>query len=90
MLSADSRAEVSLHEELLSIQERWRHANICLEEQKRELAVLLRVQQIIVLLFYFIRLLHCREIFIDDCKLQSFFCLGMQFMEIISRKKLTK
>ncbi|TSO25166.1 Nesprin-1 [Bagarius yarrelli] len=42
LLSADSRAEVSLHEELLSIQERWRHANICLEEQKRELAVLLR------------------------------------------------
>ncbi|MCJ8736789.1 hypothetical protein PDJAM_G00016450 [Pangasius djambal] len=42
LLSADSRAEVSLHEELLSIQERWRHANICLEEQKRELAVVLR------------------------------------------------
>lgn len=50
LLSADSRAESSLQEELLSIQERWRHANICLEEQKRELAVLLRVQLYVIML----------------------------------------
>ncbi|KAG1946578.1 nesprin-1 [Pimephales promelas] len=42
LLSADSRAEAALQDELLNIQERWRHANICLEEQKKELAVLLR------------------------------------------------
>lgn len=44
LLSADSRAEAALQDELLNIQERWRHANICLEEQKKELAVLLRVK----------------------------------------------
>uniref|UniRef100_A0A8C7ULC6 Spectrin repeat containing, nuclear envelope 1b n=1 Tax=Oncorhynchus mykiss TaxID=8022 RepID=A0A8C7ULC6_ONCMY len=37
LLSADSRAEVSLQGELTDIQERWRHATICLEEQRREL-----------------------------------------------------
>ncbi|RXN18091.1 nesprin-1 isoform X3 [Labeo rohita] len=42
LLSADTRAEAALQEELLDIQERWRHANIRLEEQKKELAVLLR------------------------------------------------
>ncbi|KTF84425.1 hypothetical protein cypCar_00008835, partial [Cyprinus carpio] len=42
LLSADTRAEATLQEELLDIQERWRHANIRLEEQKKELAVLLR------------------------------------------------
>lgn len=45
LLSADSRAEAALQDELLNIQERWRHANICLEEQKKELAVLLRVDK---------------------------------------------
>ncbi len=44
LLSADTRAEAALQEELLDIQERWRHANIRLEEQKKELAVLLRVE----------------------------------------------
>ncbi|XP_073726049.1 nesprin-1 isoform X5 [Misgurnus anguillicaudatus] len=42
LLSADSRAEASLQEELMNIQERWRLANTRLEEQKKELAVLLR------------------------------------------------
>ncbi|XP_056332551.1 nesprin-1-like isoform X4 [Danio aesculapii] len=42
LLSADSRAEAALQEELLNIQERWRNANIRLDEQKKELAVLLR------------------------------------------------
>ncbi|KTF86539.1 hypothetical protein cypCar_00031778, partial [Cyprinus carpio] len=42
LLSADTRAEATLQEELLDIQERWKHANIRLEEQKKELAVLLR------------------------------------------------
>ncbi|XP_052352542.1 nesprin-1-like isoform X4 [Oncorhynchus keta] len=37
LLSADSRAEVSLQGELTDIQERWRHSTICLEEQRREL-----------------------------------------------------
>lgn len=43
LLSADSRAEVTLQGELTDIQERWRNANICLEEHKRELATLLKV-----------------------------------------------
>lgn len=44
LLSADTRAEAALQEELLNIQERWRQANVRLEEQKKELAVLLRVE----------------------------------------------
>lgn len=51
LLSADSRAEASLQDELLSIQERWRNASMCLEEQKRQLAVLLRVQQFMFIPF---------------------------------------
>jgi len=43
LLSADSRAEVALQAELTDIQERWKHANICLEEQNKKLATLLRV-----------------------------------------------
>ncbi|XP_045574102.1 nesprin-1 isoform X3 [Salmo salar] len=42
LLSADSRVEVSLQGELTGIQDRWRHANICLEEQRRELANLIK------------------------------------------------
>ncbi|XP_041710587.2 nesprin-1 isoform X1 [Coregonus clupeaformis] len=42
LLSADSRAEVSLQGELTDIQDRWRHATICLEEQRRELANLMK------------------------------------------------
>ncbi|XP_059374492.1 nesprin-1-like isoform X2 [Carassius carassius] len=42
LLSADTQAEAALQEELLDIQERWRHANIHLEEHKKELAVLLK------------------------------------------------
>lgn len=45
LLSADSRAEVALQAELTDIQERWKHANISLEEQKKELAILLKVTQ---------------------------------------------
>uniref|UniRef100_UPI003AAF302D nesprin-1-like n=1 Tax=Centroberyx gerrardi TaxID=166262 RepID=UPI003AAF302D len=42
LLSADSRAEMALQGELTDIQERWKHASICLDEQKRELATLLK------------------------------------------------
>ncbi|KAJ8270593.1 hypothetical protein GJAV_G00116870 [Gymnothorax javanicus] len=42
LLSADSRAESALHTELTDMQERWRHANIRLDEQKRELLSLLK------------------------------------------------
>ncbi|XP_061097143.1 nesprin-1-like isoform X2 [Conger conger] len=42
LLSADSRAETVLHAELTDTQERWRHANIRLDEQKRELLTLLK------------------------------------------------
>ena len=43
LLSADRHAEASLQEELMSIQARWRQAQQQLEEQRRELATLLRV-----------------------------------------------
>ncbi|XP_076155328.1 nesprin-1 isoform X4 [Alosa pseudoharengus] len=42
LLSADRQAETSLQEELVSIQARWRQAQQQLEEQRRELATLLR------------------------------------------------
>ncbi|TRY83468.1 hypothetical protein DNTS_016212, partial [Danionella cerebrum] len=42
LLSADSRAEAVLQAELMDIQERWRNANLRLEEQKKVLAILLR------------------------------------------------
>lgn len=45
LLSADSRAEVALQAELTDIQERWKHASTCLDEQKKELATLLKVNQ---------------------------------------------
>lgn len=45
LLSADSRAEVALQAELTEIQDRWKHASVCLDEQKKELATLLKVNQ---------------------------------------------
>jgi len=45
LLSADSRAELALQTELTDIQERWRHASVCLDEQRKELATLLRVNR---------------------------------------------
>ncbi|KAK7904600.1 hypothetical protein WMY93_017207 [Mugilogobius chulae] len=42
LLSADGRAEVDLQAELTDIQERWKQATVCLEEQKKELAILLK------------------------------------------------
>lgn len=45
LLSADSRAEVALQTELTDIQERWKHASVCLDEQKKELTTLLKVYQ---------------------------------------------
>lgn len=45
LLSADSRAEVALQTELTEIQERWKHASICLDEQKKEYATLLKVNK---------------------------------------------
>lgn len=50
LLSADSRAEVALQAELTDIQERWKHASICLDDQKKELATLLKVN-----------LTHCQQ-----------------------------
>ena len=43
LLSADSGAEEVLQGELTDIQDRWRRAHYCLEEQRRELANLLKV-----------------------------------------------
>uniref|UniRef100_A0A1A8H4I9 Spectrin repeat containing, nuclear envelope 1b n=1 Tax=Nothobranchius korthausae TaxID=1143690 RepID=A0A1A8H4I9_9TELE len=42
LLSADSRAEGDLQAELADIQERWKQANIFLEEQKKKLSMLLK------------------------------------------------
>lgn len=43
LLSADSRAEAALQAELTEIQERWKNASICLDEQKKEFATVLKV-----------------------------------------------
>lgn len=43
LLSADNRAEVVLQAELTEIQEQWKHTNVCLDEQKKDLATLLKV-----------------------------------------------
>lgn len=43
LLSADNRAEVALQAELTEIQEQWKHASVRLDEQKKELAALLKV-----------------------------------------------
>lgn len=45
LLSADSRAEVALQAELTDIQERWKNASISLDEQKKELATVLKVYE---------------------------------------------
>ncbi|XP_075410476.1 nesprin-1-like isoform X2 [Tenrec ecaudatus] len=42
LLSADSGAEAALQAELTETQEKWRSASVCLQEQKRQLAFLLR------------------------------------------------
>ncbi|MEQ2199558.1 hypothetical protein XENOCAPTIV_002692 [Xenoophorus captivus] len=42
LLSADGRAEVTLQTELTDIQDRWKQASTCLEEQKKELSLLLK------------------------------------------------
>lgn len=43
LLSADNRAEVMLQAELTEIQEQWKRTSVCLEEQKKDLATLLKV-----------------------------------------------
>lgn len=43
LLSADSEAEASLQAELIDIQERWKTTTVRLEEQKKQLAFLLKV-----------------------------------------------
>lgn len=43
LLSADSGAEATLQAELAEIQEKWKSASVCLEEQKKKLAGLLQV-----------------------------------------------
>ncbi|KAI5193934.1 Nesprin-1 [Manis pentadactyla] len=42
LLSADNGAEAALQAELTEIQEKWKSASICLEEQKKKLAFLLK------------------------------------------------
>nr|XP_057913481.1 nesprin-1 isoform X6 [Doryrhamphus excisus] len=42
LLSADAQAELALQAELTDIQERWKHASACLDEQKKELSTLLK------------------------------------------------
>ena len=39
LLSADSGAEATLQAELAEIQEKWKSASVCLEEQKKKLSV---------------------------------------------------
>lgn len=43
LLSADSGAEATLQAQLAEIQEKWKSASVCLEEQKKKLAGLLQV-----------------------------------------------
>lgn len=43
LLSADSGAEAALQTELTEIQERWKIVSTHLEQQKKELALLLKV-----------------------------------------------
>ena len=43
LLSADSGAEATLQAELAEIQEKWKSASVCLEEQKKKLSGLLQV-----------------------------------------------
>lgn len=43
LLSADSGAEAALQAELTEIQERWKKAGTQLEQQKKQLALLLKV-----------------------------------------------
>lgn len=43
LLSADSGAEAALQAELTNIQEQWRAANISLDDQRKQLSILLRV-----------------------------------------------
>lgn len=45
LLSADGLAEVTLQAELTDIQQRWKRAGGRLEEMRRQLATLLKVQQ---------------------------------------------
>lgn len=43
LLSADNQAEVALQAELTEIQEKWKHASISLDDQKKDLVTLLKV-----------------------------------------------
>lgn len=52
LLSADHRAEVALQAELTEIQEQWKHTSVCLEEQKKDLATLLKVSAHVSCCFY--------------------------------------
>lgn len=45
LLSADNQAEVALQTELTEIQEQWKHASVCLDDQKKELSTLLKVKK---------------------------------------------
>lgn len=50
LLSADSGAEAALQAELTEIQERWKKVSNQLEEQKKQVALLLKVS---ILVFFF-------------------------------------
>lgn len=50
LLSADSGAEAALQAELTEIQERWKKVSNQLEEQKKQVALLLKVS---ILFFFF-------------------------------------
>lgn len=53
LLSADSGAEAALQAELTEIQERWKKVSNQLEEQKKQVALLLKVS-ILVFFFFFV------------------------------------
>jgi len=53
LLSADSGAEAALQAELTEIQERWKKVSNQLEEQKKQVALLLKVSILVFFFLYF-------------------------------------
>lgn len=56
LLSADGRAETSLQAELTDIQDRWKRASMSLDEQKKVLATLLKVNKAAPSTLYYIQI----------------------------------
>lgn len=52
LLSADSGAEAALQAELTEIQERWKKVSTQLEEQKKQVALLLKVSILAFFLYF--------------------------------------